>query len=88
MSKTSPTRTTSSTTEKPVTRTLEEAVETGYLGSVPDQTPNENYTLAGVIANKPTPENQRRPADAGIVTTAGVPLGGASSPEPPETAGT
>lgn len=31
----------------------------GFWGSVPDATPNENYTLAGVIAGKPTPETQR-----------------------------
>jgi hypothetical protein len=38
---------------------FDEANAQGYWGSVPDETPNENYTLAGVIANKPTPENQR-----------------------------
>lgn len=38
---------------------FDEAEEKGYFGSTPDDTPNENYTLAGVIAGKPTPENQR-----------------------------
>lgn len=38
---------------------FDEAEEKGYFGFVPDSTPNENYTLAGVIAGKPTPENQR-----------------------------
>lgn len=38
---------------------FDEAAEQGYFGSVPDETPNENYTLAGVTAGKPTPENQR-----------------------------
>lgn len=38
---------------------FDEAAEKGYFGSVPDETPNENYTLAGVTSDKPTPENQR-----------------------------
>jgi hypothetical protein len=37
----------------------DEATKKGYFGNTPDNTPNENYTLAGVIADKPTPENQR-----------------------------
>jgi hypothetical protein len=32
------------------TTTLEEANEHGYLGAVPDDTPNEAYTVEGVIA--------------------------------------
>lgn len=35
------------------------AAEKGYFGTVPDDTPNEHYTLAGVIAGKPTPETTR-----------------------------
>lgn len=38
---------------------FDEAEAKGYFGETPDSTPNENYTLAGVIAGKPTPENQR-----------------------------
>lgn len=38
---------------------FDEAAEKGYFGETPDDTPNENYTLAGVIADKPTPENTR-----------------------------
>jgi hypothetical protein len=38
---------------------FDEAEAKGYWGSVPDETPNEAYTLAGVTAGKPTPENQR-----------------------------
>jgi hypothetical protein len=38
---------------------FDEAAEKGYFGEVPDETPNENYTLKGVAAGKPTPENQR-----------------------------
>lgn len=38
---------------------FDEAEKKGYFGEVPDETPNENYTLAGVTSDKPTPENQR-----------------------------
>jgi hypothetical protein len=38
---------------------FDEAAEKGYFGHVPDDTPNANYTLKGVTAGKPTPENQR-----------------------------
>lgn len=38
---------------------FDEANEQGYFGEVPDETPNENYTLKGVTSGKPTPENQR-----------------------------
>ena len=38
---------------------FDEAEEKGYFGTVPDETPNSHYTLSGVTANKPTPENQR-----------------------------
>jgi len=30
--------------------------EQGFLGKQVDETPNENYTVAGVLAGKPTPE--------------------------------
>lgn len=42
-----------------VQKKFDEANEQGYFGETPDDTPNENYTLKGVTANKPTPENQR-----------------------------
>ncbi|MEK6281871.1 MAG: hypothetical protein AABN95_16075 [Acidobacteriota bacterium] len=29
----------------------------GHTGTVPDPTPNANYTVAGVTAGKPTPES-------------------------------
>jgi hypothetical protein len=29
----------------------------GYVGDVRDPTPNENYTVSGVIAGLPTPES-------------------------------
>lgn len=31
----------------------------GYIGDLPDPTPNEHYTLSGVIADKPVPEHDR-----------------------------
>lgn len=30
--------------------------EQGYVGTAVDPTPNENYTVEGVVAGKPTPE--------------------------------
>lgn len=38
---------------------FDEAAEKGFFGTAPDSTPNENYTLAGVNAGKPTPETER-----------------------------
>ena len=38
---------------------VDEAAEKGYFGTSPDETPRENYTLAGVAAGKPTPETTR-----------------------------
>ena len=35
---------------------LEAATERGMIGNPTDPTPNENYTLAGVVAGAPTPE--------------------------------
>lgn len=43
-----------------VQKAFDAAADKGYFGEVPDRTPNEHYTLAGVIAGKPTPENQRK----------------------------
>lgn len=31
----------------------------GFHGTVVDETPRENYTLAGVAAGKPTPETSK-----------------------------
>ena len=36
--------------------------EQGYRGYVPDPTPNENYTVAGVTSGAPTPENNPKAA--------------------------
>lgn len=38
---------------------FDEAAEKGYFGTSPDETPRENYTLAGVTSGKPTPETSR-----------------------------
>lgn len=38
---------------------VDDANERGYFGSTPDETPRENYTLAGVTSGKPTPETSR-----------------------------
>lgn len=42
---------------------MDEDTEKGYHGSVPDETPNENYTVAGQLAGKSTPESL--PAEKG-----------------------
>lgn len=38
---------------------FDEASAQGYFGTLPDDTPFENYTLKGVAAGKPTPETDR-----------------------------
>lgn len=45
--------------EAEVQARFDEANAKGYFGEVPDETPAENYTLAGVTSGKPTPESQR-----------------------------
>ncbi len=39
---------------------VDDANEQGYFGDVPDPTPNENYTVAGVTSGKPTPETDEK----------------------------
>jgi len=59
--------------EKKETRSLEEAQEAGYLGSPTDPTPDENYTVAGVTADAPTPEtDERAAAEARLATGVGT----------------
>ncbi len=41
-----------------VTAAVDEANAQGFYGTVQDDTPNENYTVAGVTAGKPTPETE------------------------------
>jgi hypothetical protein len=38
---------------------VNEAEDRGFLGDAVDETPREHYTLAGVVAGKPTPETSR-----------------------------
>lgn len=42
--------------QKEVQKAVDEAEEKGYLGVEVDPTPDEHYTVAGVLAGKPTPE--------------------------------
>ncbi|MEW2415293.1 hypothetical protein AB0953_16480 [Streptomyces sp. NPDC046866] len=39
-----------------VQKAMEKAEDRGFLGVEVDSTPNEHYTVAGVLAGKPTPE--------------------------------
>jgi hypothetical protein len=39
---------------------VDDETERGYRGTTPDPTPNENYTVAGVTAGKPTPETDEK----------------------------
>ena len=39
-----------------VQKAFDEAEDKGYIGVPVDPTPKENYTVAGVLAGKPTPE--------------------------------
>ena len=41
---------------KQVQDKIDDETEKGYRGTVPDPTPNENYTVEGVTSGKPTPE--------------------------------
>lgn len=39
--------------------TVDKAEDRGFLGVETDPTPNEHYTVDGVIAGKPTPETEK-----------------------------
>ena len=41
---------------------MDEATEQGFIGVEADPTPNENYTVEGVVAGKPTPETDEKAA--------------------------
>lgn len=41
---------------KEVQKKMNEINEKGYVGNVPDKTPNSAYTLHGVQSGEPTPE--------------------------------
>jgi hypothetical protein len=42
---------------------VDEEQDKGHTGIVPDQTPNENYTVKGVTKGKPTPETDPKLAE-------------------------
>jgi hypothetical protein len=44
--------------EKDVQKAVDKETEQGFRGVEVDQTPNENYTIAGVTSGKPTPETE------------------------------
>jgi hypothetical protein len=48
--------------QKKIATNLEEASEVGYLGSVPDPTPNEAYTVAGVTSSDEAAKADRKAA--------------------------
>jgi len=67
---------------KQVQEKMDEEQEKGYRGFVPDPTPNENYTVAGVTSGAPTPENNpQAAAEAGSTKFAQV---GAEPAKPAE----
>lgn len=43
--------------EAEVQAKVDKETERGYIGHDPDETPDDHYTLPGVVAGKPTPEN-------------------------------
>lgn len=53
--------------KQPQGETIEEATEKGYFGTVPDETPNEAYTVAGQVAGMSTPEAPDPAAQTGDV---------------------
>ena len=46
--------------EKKVITDMQEATEAGYFGYVPDETPNEAYTVAGVTSSDEAAKADRR----------------------------
>lgn len=56
--------------QKEAQKTVDKEEDAGVRGTVPDPTPNENYTVKGVVAHKPTPETDPKAAadaHAGLV---------------------
>lgn len=54
---------------------IREGEEKGFIGEVPDPTPNEHYTVAGVTSGKPTPETDDDQAFEARKRVLRVPLG-------------
>ena len=44
--------------EAAVQKAVDQETKRGFWGVEVDETPNENYTVAGVTAGKPTPETK------------------------------
>lgn len=44
----------------PVPEAVAEVESQGYFGETPDDTPNEHYTVSGVLAGKPVPETDQK----------------------------
>jgi hypothetical protein len=51
-------------TEAQVQQAVDEETEQGFRGVEVDSTPNENYTVKGVLAGKPVPEAAEDPTVA------------------------
>jgi hypothetical protein len=49
--------------QKAIQEATDEAQEKGFIGEKVDQTPRENYTLAGVAKGLPTPETTQQNRD-------------------------
>lgn len=50
--------------EAQVQQAVDQETEQGFRGVEVDGTPNENYTVAGVVAGKPVPEAEADPVEA------------------------
>lgn len=46
-----------------VQKAMDVETDQGFRGTEVDPTPNENYTVAGVLAGKPTPESDPKAAE-------------------------
>lgn len=55
-----------------VDKLVDQELEQGYRGQKVDPTPNENYTVAGVLAGKPTPETENAGQPRTHTTTASI----------------
>lgn len=55
-------------TEAAVQASVDKETDQGFRGTEVDQTPNENYTLAGQNAGKPVPETDDDAADKAVAS--------------------
>ena len=58
--------------EKQVQEAVDKETEQGFRGTEVDPTPNENYTVEGVTAGKPTPETDPKQAEKARAARADV----------------